>query len=476
MMTAKLIKTIRNKYEWFYLMTMLVMVLFSIHATKYLIAINLFIFVLITLLSEYRSWLLLIVLTALLSFTSAFSTELRFIIQLSSYSIVVVLVIIECFNQNSYLVKVPNEILIFITFYLLWMLLTTILSDYKSIGFSQIFRQIAFFILVYLIYQLTNSLKSVKIIISSIFLITIIYLFFIGNLFIDSGFDIVQMTIEFVYSEENFINRNTYGGFLIIASSIFFPFTMQKNIEWRVYSILFLLILWSTLIITSSRGAILSCIIGVLFSIYYLRRRWISWIMLSVSVIALFVFTAPPDSLIGQYFRLESVYTGRDFIFQTISGVIKNNFWVGAGPGGTKYELYNNMPFLLGSYEEIWMKAHYERIEIGHAHNFYLFFFSDMGIFGFLLSLMLPFIFLKRSLNLIKKLQNIDTVYYPLSIGLTATGIGFFVRGIFEWGGVLSYGTIFLDLPFGLIYILIVVISENTELISKQNKAISDSY
>jgi len=89
---------------------------------------------------------------------------------------------------------------------------------------------------------------------------------------------------------------------------------------------------------------------------------------------------------------------------------------------------------------------------------------------------MLPFIFLKRSLNLVKKLQNIDTVYYPLSIGLTATGIGFFVRGIFEWSGILSYGTIFIDLPFWLIYILIVVISENTELISKQNKVISDSY
>lgn len=475
MMTAKLIKTIRNKYEWFYLMTMLVMVLFSIHATKYLIAINLFIFVLITLLSEYRSWLLLIVLTALLSFTSAFSTELRFIIQLSSYSIVVVLVIIECFNQNSYLVKVPNEILIFITFYLLWMLLTTILSDYKSIGFSQIFRQIAFFILVYLIYQLTNSLKSVKIIISSIFLITIIYLFFIGNLFIDSGFDIVQMTIEFAYSDENFINRNTYGGFLIIATSILFPLTMQRKTEWRVYSIFFLLILWSTLIITGSRGAILSCMTGLLFSIYHLKRKWIGWIIISASVVALFVLTAPPNSLIGQYFRIESIYTGRDLILQTVSGVIKNNFWFGTGPGGTKYELYNNLPFLHGSLEEMWMRVHYDKTEIGHAHNFYLFFFSDMGVLGFLLSLMLPFIFLKRSLNLIKRLQNSNSVYYPLSIGLAATGIGFFVRGIFEWGGILSYGTIFLDLPFWLIYILIVVISENTELISKQNKVISDS-
>ncbi len=463
--------------NWISLIAILTLILIATAQNPYFGLVSIITcFILLVAISNYRKWLLLVLLVPLLVVSSYYSERVRELIQIFSYLFLFLLFIIEYFDKEYTEIKIPKEIRYFVLSYLLLMLLTTILSDYKSIGFSQIFRQIAFFILVYLIYQLTNSLKSVKIIISSIFLITIIYLFFIGNLFVDSGFDIVQMTIEFVYSEENFINRNTYGGFLIIASSILFPFTMQKNIEWRVYSILFLLILWSTLIITSSRGAILSCIIGVLFSIYYLRRRWISWIMLSVSVIALFVFTAPPDSLIGQYFRLESVYTGRDFIFQTISGVIKNNFWVGAGPGGTKYELYNNMPFLLGSYEEIWMKAHYERIEIGHAHNFYLFFFSDMGIFGFLLSLMLPFIFLKRSLNLIKKLQNIDTVYYPLSIGLTATGIGFFVRGIFEWSGILSYGTIFIDLPFWLIYILIVVISENTELISQRNKVISDSY
>jgi len=107
---------------------------------------------------------------------------------------------------------------------------------------------------------------------------------------------------------------------------------------------------------------------------------------------------------------------------------------------------------MLGSMEELYLRHHYDQIEFGHAHNFYLFFLSDLGIFGFILSLALPFIFLKISLQTISLLQKEKGENYYLALGITAFGIAMFVRGIFEWAGILSYGTIGYDLPFWILF------------------------
>ena len=107
---------------------------------------------------------------------------------------------------------------------------------------------------------------------------------------------------------------------------------------------------------------------------------------------------------------------------------------------------------MLGSLEELYLRHHYDQIEFGHAHNFYLFFLSDLGIIGFILSLVLPLIFLKISFQTVSFYQKEKGQNYYLALGITAFGIAMFVRGLFEWGGILSYGTIGYDLPFWILF------------------------
>jgi O-antigen ligase len=104
------------------------------------------------------------------------------------------------------------------------------------------------------------------------------------------------------------------------------------------------------------------------------------------------------------------------------------------------------------------------QLEFGHAHNFYLFFFSDMGLLGLLTSIMLPIIFFRNCLWSIKFYQNKNSRVYLLIIGITASGIALFVRGLFEWSNILSYGTITADLPFWILFVVIIYLNKTEDI------------
>ncbi len=55
---------------------------------------------------------------------------------------------------------------------------------------------------------------------------------------------------------------------------------------------------------------------------------------------------------------------------------------------------------------------------------------------------MLPYIFIKMGFQNMKKFMGISNEHYWLTVGITAAGIGLFIRGFFEWGNLISYGTL----------------------------------
>lgn len=183
-------------------------------------------------------------------------------------------------------------------------------------------------------------------------------------------------------------------------------------------------------------------------------------IIAGLLVVPLF-FINPISDFIDIYFRLERLSTGRDVIFDVIYNVIKDNIILGVGPAATKYALYPHLDFMLGSPAERFIAFHYNEIEFGHAHNFYLFFWSDLGLLGLFTSILLPVLFFKLCSKAIKKTKNLDTDYYLVSLGITAAGIGLFIRGFFEWGNLISYGTIGIDLPFWILLIILSYINQN---------------
>ncbi|MGE5795358.1 MAG: hypothetical protein ACM34N_01170, partial [Ignavibacteria bacterium] len=53
------------------------------------------------------------------------------------------------------------------------------------------------------------------------------------------------------------------------------------------------------------------------------------------------------------------------------------------------------------------------------------------------------------------------SIYFYLAVGITAAGVGLFVRGMFEGIGILTYGWIKVDLPFWLIFALLIFLFQN---------------
>jgi O-antigen ligase len=202
-------------------------------------------------------------------------------------------------------------------------------------------------------------------------------------------------------------------------------------------------------------------LVSVIFILAILNKKLLVRVGAGVTAAALAVLIIEPlYNIVEIYFRLESVATGRDFILESVWNVIKSDFWLGHGPAGTKQVMYSHLPFMLGSPEEHFIYVHWSIIDFGHAHNFYLFFLSDMGLLGFLVSLLLPIIFISMGIRIIRKTKPADNFYYFLVIGIIGAGISLFIRGLFEWSNLISYGTLANDLPFWTIFVMLMFINK----------------
>jgi O-antigen ligase len=148
--------------------------------------------------------------------------------------------------------------------------------------------------------------------------------------------------------------------------------------------------------------------------------------------------------------------TGREYLTESSIQIIKENWLLGAGPAGSKYETYKYLPFMLGSPEEMFLRLNYYAGDIGQAHNFYLFYFSDLGIIGFIISILLPVVYMRLAFFIYKTAKKENRVFeMHLAISLMSIGVFYFIRGIFEPSFIMSYGNITQDLPFWICLMLL---------------------
>lgn len=219
---------------------------------------------------------------------------------------------------------------------------------------------------------------------------------------------------------------------------------------------------------TDSRGAILAFVVSTLFLLYNINKRVFKISLILILLIMSLLFLNPISQYIDLYFRFEKVSTGRDVIWSIIYKIIATHPLLGVGPAATRYYLFPNLTCMLGSPAGNLIAWHYRIIEFGHAHNFYLFFWSDLGLPGLITSIFLPFSFFKLGFKNLKRLKHYNEEYYYLTLGILAGGLGMFIRGIYEWSGLISYGTISSDMPFWIIFIILWYI--NCKKIKKEDK------
>lgn len=388
-----------------------------------------------------------------LAIPSSISIEIRTVIQIFNYLLLSYLFIEKYGSEFEKYPRIPSNILVFIGLFLGIIFLSSLFSEYRGEGFVQLIRTIFFFLLIYLYYAVIDSKKIKQIISASFYTVGFIYLAFLFVELYLYNFNFIEMAITGLGIEQNeYINKNAIGiVFLIISCFSLIEFLYKKDLSKYIYLFLFFLFSFGILL-TTSRAAILSNIIA-LSIILFLKLRW-KFVYSFLGILALLfliVFFTPIYDSLSLLFRFENLLSGRDFIWSVTSELISDNSFWGYGPSATKNYVYKSIPYLIGTPQEIWIAARYDIVDYGFAHNFYLFMFTDLGIPGLLISIYLPFVYfrtLSSHKNYISHIQN-----YPYLILLLSLGIGFFIRGFFEWANMLSYGQILYDLPFWLIVV-----------------------
>jgi len=345
--------------------------------------------------------------------------------------------------------RFPKEISLFILMYISSMLISTVFSVNIGISIVQVSRVIAFFILMYLIYSEINTEKSIVFILLTIVLAcSITSLIIIINFSTDIRFNIegnILMRAEGIYSNVNAMGGLTIIAFLILVAALILGYAKKYN---RL--IIFLLILNTAgLILNNSRSTIIGILSGLFVLLFFYRRKYF-YTFISVLLLAVLIVLMSEDlsRIFGFYFRVERAVTGREYFWDMAVNMFTDNALVGVGPAGYKYLMYDYLPVMMGSWDELSIYTYYNVSDFGLQHSFYLFILSELGIFGLLVLSLFFFVLFKKSFIL---LQSGGGIIKVLAIVSLSAGIGLLIRGIFESINILTYGWLSGDLPFWLI-------------------------
>lgn len=410
---------------------------------------------------------------ALITLTSGLGEGQRLVVQITAITSLFVLFIFKYGFDFSKYPKAPVQILFLVSYILFTIIFALLFTDYLSLGITQLERSLTFFFILYLYYSLLNDYSDIKLFLFALFIGAIFYFAIIFYEIVKADFNIIYLNQSIILEEGNsFIHRNAIGAFFSIAISISAAFLVSQNsIRFsKKYIYTFVIFLILGLILTNSRAAILSILFSVVYILFKENKKALLCLVVSILFLLPLLWVNPFAEYIDLYFRLEQVTTGRNFILETVLNILVKNPLIGIGPAATKFEFYNNLPYLIGSSQELFLRKVVNQIEFGQAHNFYFFLYTDLGVLGFISSLLIPVTFLKTGNLLMRETRENSNEIYLLVLGIQGAGIALFIRGLFEWAGIFSYGTITYDLPFWWIFLLLIFLYQ--KIINEKKKII----
>lgn len=361
-------------------------------------------------------------------------------------------------TSRSLLILVPKEIIYFITITLVLMFISSLFSKDIFYAFLITFRQILFFLIVYILYFFLHEKNLIINYINSLLIVGLI----LGVVIVFEA--LTKGIITFAIQNDSFnkfsgfySNANAVGLLLtviipLLFGKIFFYYDEKPTIKYLFYALLlfFLIILF----LTNSRSSIGAVFVSVIFIFWKINPKVLKHIAFVSVILILFVIILPVTSnYLNLYLRVERVFENtRSYIWDMSFEMIKSNFWVGVGPGLFDSQIFKHLPVMLGSFEayQIWWA------KSGTSHNFFLYKFVETGIFGFISSIWLFVLFFKMAFTTERKTKNIDSNYYKLTVCIGSVGAGLLGRSFLESTGLITNGWITRDLPFWIAFILLI--------------------
>ncbi|MAT58281.1 MAG: hypothetical protein CMF23_09950 [Ignavibacteriae bacterium] len=264
------------------------------------------------------------------------------------------------------------------------------------------------------------------------------------------GFIISNVVIRYggIYS-----NINAAGVLLSTAVPVIvFFLSKEKHQASRIFYFVLLAIISVSLIITNSRASILAAAVGTLIYLFLINRKLLKRLLLfsSLFVVILILFT-PIYDLISTVLRFERIVNTRSYIWDIAYDIISNNIIFGVGPGMFPNFIYKYLPVMLGTWDEQSINFVYSEAGLGHAHNFFLFYFSELGLLGLLFTVAFAVLFYNLAFRYFNKFKGSNYTDFRITALAISLFTGALARGIFESIGIFSYGWIERDLPLWIV-------------------------
>ena len=367
------------------------------------------------------------------------------------------------FNFPKY-PKIPNTILLLISFVVFSLLMSTLLSTKLYISLNEIGRQIIFFIIVFFLYSFIKDKKEIHLYLSAMLLSSFIIVASILIEFFKTNTMLYALETTGYVTLGGFFNNNASVAGLFVATipiTLMFYFYPELNKrKFKFWILTFLIFQIVGLLLTNSRAAIAGTFIAVLFCLFYLKRSTFNKILLTILIIIPFLFLLPGFELaLEHYFRVNRIFENTRYILWDMSfKMFKDNPIWGVGPGMFKYYMYPYLNVPLGSWSEGQIYYLYTHAPLGTVHSFLLMKLSELGIIGFTSGIFLIFLYLRIGFRNIKNAKLYDKEFYIFSIAAVGIGLGLFYRSLFESTGILTNGWITRDLPFWLIFSIMIFI------------------
>ena len=449
----------------------LILVLISVFANEKIIYLSLIPLGFYFLKTAEKSVIISAILILLLTLISDISEYLRFGVNISAIFILLFFFFTEYGSKIKIYPKLPPAIIYFILFLIATTILSVLFSSNINKGLIFLIKEIIFLLLIYLFYSFIKNDKNIKQYIYALIIPSLIISVSIGYDFLTSPSALFMFqTLGFTINTAYINNAAAAGGlFTVTIPLTYYLIIINRNPKnLKYFSLIVILLLQlAALILTNSRAAFLGSFVATAFIILSYHRKYkLKILTVFFSSLVLLVVLNPfiVDAFL-LLIRADRIFDNPRYNLWEISfNIIKENPIFGTGPGNFATYIYKYNPVLLNSYSAIDIKYIYEFVSIGHSHNFYLFMFSEMGILGFINSIIIPFLFFKYSFTVKKVISNHDYNDYWLTLTIIGCGFGLFARSIFESTGIMSYGWITRDLPFWILFSIIIYLNNKYNL------------
>ncbi len=234
-----------------------------------------------------------------------------------------------------------------------------------------------------------------------------------------------------------FYHPNLLGVYLSMALPLVFSYAfLFKNKLKKIFFIASSLIILGGIFCSNSRGAFLSIMVSFAFlAVIFWKRISKPLLLLFLAVVAVIIYLFR-DAII-YYFRLEDILSYRNFIWTNTLDMISQKPFIGWGLG-TFHQVYTNSYGLTSlvdfqnTLRDIVVTGSAQWLQGFHAHNVFLNYAAEMGVFAPVLIVLFYALYLKRAFSIFRSRKSLNIIDYILIMASVSVMLGSFVHGFFE--------------------------------------------